>query len=118
MSSSAFEYEPIAVNVALSAQHLMIELADGRRMAIPLEWFPRLMNATRSERKNWRLLGGGYAIEWPDLDEHIGVESVIAGHRSGESTRSLNNWLATRAVQKKPKIHAKALQTKKKAKSS
>jgi Protein of unknown function (DUF2442) len=68
---------------------------------IPLEWYPRLMNSSKSERQNWRLLGDGYAIEWPDLDEHIGVEGLLAGHPSGESARSLNRWLESQAKKKR-----------------
>jgi len=43
------------------------------------------------------LLGDGYAIEWLDLDEHIGVEGLLAGRRSGESPQSLAQWLAARS---------------------
>ncbi|WP_397428431.1 DUF2442 domain-containing protein [Phormidesmis priestleyi] len=46
--------------------------------------------------QNWQFLGGGYAIEWVDLDEHIGVEGLLAGRQSGESQRSLERWLSTR----------------------
>ncbi|MBW3540320.1 MAG: DUF2442 domain-containing protein, partial [Planctomycetes bacterium] len=52
--------------------------------------------ATRAERDNWRLIGEGYAVEWPDLDEHMGVEGVLAGRRSGESRQSLHRWLDSR----------------------
>ncbi len=120
MSSLTLENEPIAVNVTLSAQQLTIDLADGRSMSIPLEWYPRLMNASKVERLNWKLLGDGYAIEWPDIDEHIGIESVIAGRRSEESLQSLNAWLATRADHpKKTKTRTlKPKQAKKKVLSS
>ena len=57
---------------------------------------PRLTQATEAERANWQLIGGGYAIEWPDLDGHIGVAGLLAGHRSGESEASLNRWVASR----------------------
>jgi hypothetical protein len=59
-------------------------------------WYPRLAHATDSERRHWQLLGDGYAIEWPDLDEHIGVEDLLAGRRSGKSERSLRQWLEER----------------------
>ncbi|MCL4705263.1 DUF2442 domain-containing protein [bacterium] len=48
------------------------------------------------ERGNWHLLGDGYAIEWPDLDEHISIEGLLAGRRSGESQKSFQRWLANR----------------------
>jgi hypothetical protein len=54
------------------------------------------MHASPTERQNWQLLGDGYAIEWIDLDEHIGIEGLLAGRRSSESQRSLERWLATR----------------------
>jgi len=77
-------------------EKLVVALADGRSLVIPLAWYPRLMHGTPKERQNWRLLGDGYAIEWPDLDEHIGIEGLLAGRRSGESHKSFERWLATR----------------------
>jgi hypothetical protein len=71
-------------------------LADGRSFTVPLDWYPRLLHGTESERQNWQILGDGYAIEWPDLDEHIGVEGLLAGRRSGESDGSFQRWLASR----------------------
>ena len=75
---------------------MTVDLADGRRITVPLAWYPRLTYATSTERQNWQLLGNGYAIEFPDLDEHIGVEGLLAGHYSGESQTSLLKWLETR----------------------
>lgn len=96
MPTLMLESEPTVVGVALDDTHLSLDLADGRGVRIPLEWYPRLLHATRAERQNWRLLGEGYAIEWPDLDEHIGIEGLLAGRRSGESARSFEPWLAER----------------------
>jgi hypothetical protein len=56
------------------------------------------MHGTTKERQNWQILGKGYAIEWPELDEHIGIEGLLAGRRSSESKKSLERWLATRDV--------------------
>ncbi len=102
MTTLVLENEPVAVKVHVSVDQLDVELADGRQVLIPLVWYPRLLNATKAERRNWRLLGGGYAIEWPDLDEHIGVEGLLAGRASGESAVSLKRWLASRKQTKKP----------------
>ena len=88
--------DPIAVEVTVTDDDLTIDLADGRRMHVPLSWYPRLFYASDVERQNWRLLGDGYAIEWPDLDEHIGIEGLLAGRHSGESPQSLKRWLASR----------------------
>ena len=86
-----------ATNIAITQELLIVDLADGRSLAVPLSWYPRLLHAAEAERRNWQLLGGGYAIEWPDLDEHIGVEGLLAGRRSGESQESFARWLAGRS---------------------
>ena len=85
-----------AVAVELQDERLVVELSDGRSVTVPLDWYPRLVHASESERQNWRMLGDGYAIEWPDVDEHIGVEGLLAGRRSGESGQSLDRWFRSR----------------------
>ena len=96
MSTLTLEHEPLAADVKISGQALTVELADGRTLSVPLEWYPRLARATEAERNHWHLLGEGYAIEWPDLDEHIGVAGLLAGRRSGESSTSFQRWLDSR----------------------
>jgi hypothetical protein len=96
MITLVLEVEPQAAQVATTDDRLIVDLADGRRLAVPLAWYPRLLHALPTERQNWQLLGDGYAIEWPDLDEHIGIEGLLAGHRSGESPKSFERWLASR----------------------
>ena len=96
MSTLVLEIEPVAVKVAVTEDDLTIDLADGRRIVVPLAWYPRLLDASDAERQNWQLLGDGYAIEWPDIDEHIGAEGLLAGRRSGESKESFERWLASR----------------------
>jgi hypothetical protein len=97
MTTLVLEQDPVAVKVDLTADHLIVELADGRSLTVPLAWYPRLLHGSPAERQNWQLLGDGYAIEWPGLDEHIGVEGLLAGRRSGESQASFNRWLASRS---------------------
>ena len=87
---------PTILRVGITEEHLAVELADGRALRVPLHWYPRLQHASGAERQNWHLLGDGYAIEWPDLDEHIGIEGLVAGRASGESPASLERWLASR----------------------
>jgi hypothetical protein len=96
MTTLVLEQDPVAVNVSFAANRLVIELADGRSFTVPLDWYPRLLHGTESERENWQILGDGYAIEWLDLDEHIGVEGLLAGRRSGESESSFQRWLSSR----------------------
>jgi len=96
MTTLVLEREPVAVDVAIREEKLIVTLDDGRSISVPLEWYPRLLHASPKERKNWQLLGDGYAIEWPDLDEHIGIEGLLAGRHSGESRKSFARWLAAR----------------------
>lgn len=85
-----------AANVLFDEDALVVELSDGRTIAAPLAWFPRLAHGSSEERSHWRLTGKGEGIHWPDLDEDISVESLLAGRRSGESQESLRRWLKAR----------------------
>lgn len=96
MNTLVLETESLAADVLISDDAFTVVLADGRSLTVPLSWYPRLLHGSPSERQNWQLLGDGYAIEWPDLDEHIGIEGLIAGRRSGENPESLSRWLASR----------------------
>lgn len=96
MTTLVLEQPPRAASVNVSGQFLVIELADRRSLSVPLDWYPRLFHASDSQRRNCQILGEGYAVEWPDLDEHIGVEGLLAGRRSGESQASLQRWLGSR----------------------
>ena|SRR5438128_6075865 len=97
MSTSVTELsDATAQNVSVSDDALTVDLADGRTITVPLPWFPRLAHGTMAERANWRLIGSGEGIHWPDLDEDISVESLLAGRRSGETQESLRRWLASR----------------------
>lgn len=96
MTILTLEIEPLASDVVVDAQKLIVNLEDGRTLSIPLDWYPRLQYGSSEERQNYQLLGGGYAIEWPDLDEHIGIEGLIAGRRSTESAKSIQRWLTAR----------------------
>ena len=64
--------------MSLSGQYaLKVILADGREVAAPLAWFPRLQAASQEERHQWRLIGGGIGIHWEAVDEDISVESLL-----------------------------------------
>ncbi len=77
MSTLAVIREPLATAVEVTAEALCVVLADGREVSAPLAWFPRLVNATASERNHWRLIGGGIGIHWPDVDEDISIASLL-----------------------------------------
>ena len=87
---------PDAQSVTVTDDTLAVDLADGRAISLPLAWYPRLAWATPQERDNWRLIGGGAGIHWPDLDEDLSVAGLLAGRKSGESPQSLARWLNAR----------------------
>lgn len=98
MSSSAIEIAlPLATNVSVTDDTLTVDLRDGRTISAPLAWYPRLFHGRPEERTSWRLIGRGEGIHWPDLDEDISVEGLIAGKPSGESQQSFSMWLRARA---------------------
>jgi hypothetical protein len=80
MSTSAIKVEPLVVDVTCSVDALRAVLADGREISVPLAWFPRLRDATLEQRRNWRLIGGGVGVHWPDVDEDISAASLLATH--------------------------------------
>jgi hypothetical protein len=67
-----------AVAVSFTRDSLVVTLADGRQVSAPLEWFPRLRDATAKQRNNWRLIGRGIGIHWEDIDEDISVRTLLA----------------------------------------
>jgi hypothetical protein len=68
-----------ALDVEFSDDALSVSLRDGRVITVPLVWYPRLLNATMAQRKNWKIAGGGYGLHWPDLDEDLSVEGLLRG---------------------------------------
>ena len=89
---------PEAVDVVVSDDTLTAELSDGRTISAPLLWYPRLVHASPEERAKWRLVGTGQGIHWPDLDEDLSVEGLLAGWPSQESQSSLKRWLEARGA--------------------
>lgn len=65
--------------VEYSADSLIVGLKDGRRISVPIEWYPRLARASEADLANWRISGGGYGIHWPDLDEDLSTEGLLRG---------------------------------------
>ena len=87
---------PKVMSVMVTDDTLSVDLLDGRTIAVPLMWFPRLAYGSREERANFQIAGAGYGIHWPDLDEDIGVEGLLLGKQSIESEASFTQWLAQR----------------------
>jgi Protein of unknown function (DUF2442) len=97
MNISAPEFNmPRATGVSTSADTLSVELNDGRTLSVPLAWYPRLQHATAAELRHWRLIGSGEGIAWPEIEEDISIEGLIAGRPSRETQASLQRWLTAR----------------------
>jgi hypothetical protein len=92
--------EARAIRVRTQRQNLVVELEDGRTLSVPLDWFPRLAAGTTRERGNWRMIGDGVGVHWPDLDEDISVRHLLEGRGSNESKQSLTRWLKSRKTRK------------------
>ncbi len=67
------------VEVACTEDKLIVDLADGRSISVPMAWYPRLLHATALERDNWQIAGAGFGIHWPDIDEDLSVEGLLRG---------------------------------------
>jgi hypothetical protein len=97
MSSSPIEVsEARARAVAVNDEALTVDLVDGRTIVVPLAWYPRLWHGTADERNRFEIFGDGTHLHWPDLDEDLTVEGLLAGRRSGERPESLKQWLEAR----------------------
>jgi hypothetical protein len=84
---------PRITNVSVTDDTLSVDLEDGRTIAVPIAWYPRLAYGTPEERAHFQISGAGYGIHWPELDEDIGIESLVLGKRSTESPASFGRWL-------------------------
>ncbi|MCB9158716.1 MAG: DUF2442 domain-containing protein [Caldilineaceae bacterium] len=86
-------------DVSVSSDALTVDLSDGRSLSVPLGWYPRLWHGTEIERNDWRLIGRGLGIHWPQLDEDVSLEGLLLGKASNESQNSLKRWLDQRNPQ-------------------
>jgi hypothetical protein len=66
-------------DVAFTEYELAVALMDGRTIMVPLVWYPRLANATPTQRANWETASAGYGIHWPDIDEDLSTEGLLLG---------------------------------------
>jgi hypothetical protein len=79
MSTSEPKAGERITSVRVTEDSLTIDLLDGRTMTVPLAWYPRLLHASERERNNFRIVGAGYVINWPDIDEHLSSQGLLAG---------------------------------------
>lgn len=93
MTTPPIEHGPaMAQTVHVTGNTLAVDLTDGRSISVPLAWYPRLARGTATERANWRVIGQGEGIHWPDLDEDISVDNpqlLAAGESRERSWRTI-----------------------------
>ena len=79
MTTSVTDTTPRATTVAITESDLIVHLADGRAISVPLAWYPRLLNASIEQRADYRLIGDGEYINWPQVDEDLTVAGLLRG---------------------------------------
>ncbi|HKM68269.1 MAG TPA: DUF2442 domain-containing protein [Candidatus Acidoferrum sp.] len=79
MSISTLKPGERVADVSFTEDSLCVSLRDGRKISVPLNWYPKLFHATTEQRKNWQMAGGGYGIHWPDIDEDLSTEGLLRG---------------------------------------
>lgn len=79
----------LAEKIDFDRDNMWVGLTDGRKLGVPLAYFPRLLNATKSQRESYIISGGGTGLHWDEIDEDISVENLILGigDRTNPSTR-------------------------------
>jgi hypothetical protein len=87
---------PRIISVTVTDDTVSVDLEDGRTIAVPMGWYPRLAHGTLAERANVQISGAGYGMHWPELDEDIGIEGLLVGKQSTESAASFERWLQRR----------------------
>jgi len=79
MSISTLNPGERVVDVSFTEDALSVSLRDGRKISVPLTWYPKLLHATPEQRNNWKVAGAGYGIHWPDIDEDLSTEGLLRG---------------------------------------
>ena len=87
MSTLLPETDARATDLGFDDDNLWVDLADGRRLIVPLAWFPRLLNAEPDQRATWELLGDGQGIHWPEIDEDVSVEGLLFGRSASARSK-------------------------------
>lgn len=88
MTTLTLEVDPIATDVSVTDSMLRVVLEDGRELSVPVAWYPRLRDASSTQRANWRFIGRGEGIHWPDIDEDISVLGLLSGLSTTRKSRA------------------------------
>lgn len=108
--STAVSTDASIARVEVSDDTITAYLADGRVISVPLAWSWRLSDATPGQRANWRLIGRGHGVHWPDVDEDISAEGMLSGTPARRPVRRIR-----RAMAPAPNIRLQPTRGKKKA---
>ncbi|BAW95603.1 hypothetical protein NIES970_05120 [[Synechococcus] sp. NIES-970] len=79
MGILAIQADERVKDVSFTTETISVALMDGRTITVPLAWYPKLLNATEEQLRNWELCGGGYGIHWEDIDEDLSTEGMLRG---------------------------------------
>lgn len=79
MSTSEPKAGERITGVRVTEDSLTIDLLDGRTVTVPLAWYPRLLHASEAQRNNFRIIGVGFVVNWPEVDEHLSSQGILAG---------------------------------------
>jgi len=90
MGTLAVDPDARAIGVRCTENELMVQMADGRTLSVPLAWFPRLLNSSADARRDFPLIGDGEGIHWPAVDEDLSVAGLLAGRPSVEHAKALD----------------------------
>jgi hypothetical protein len=85
VNTSADDSSERVQDVSFADDEFTVTLSDGRRISVPIAWYPRLLAARPEERANWQVSGGGFGIHWPDIDEDVSTEGLLRGARAPRS---------------------------------
>lgn len=91
MSSVPANEVVYGMDVRFDENSMTVDLSDGRVLSVPLAWFPRLFDATPEQRADYRFIGRGYGIHWPQIDEDISIRGLLEGR--GDMTAEDNGRL-------------------------
>jgi Protein of unknown function (DUF2442) len=88
MSTLAIRADERVKDVRFTDELITVDLMDGRTIAVPLVWYPRLLNATPEQRSHWEPCGGGYGLHWEELDEDLSTEGMLRGAPAPKASSS------------------------------
>ena len=80
MNTLKIEKYPLAQEVEITEDDLIVYLVDGRKLSVPLIWFPKLEKATKQQLENYEILGDGEGIHWSEIDEDLSIKGLLLGN--------------------------------------